>query len=246
MIARASLALVAVAVTPALVACQSTQSKSAGLEAKSSKVLVSEKGLSVTKQSTDVKVTGTAAFSDVNGAAAVISVKNTSKQDLENVPILIDVRNAKGKSVFKNDTPGIEDALVAIPFIRAGESVDWVHDQVLAAGPVATVKAKVGAVQGAPLPKLPDFEVGKPTLEKDPVSGTQAFGDVINRSGAEQRNLLLYAVARKGGKVVAAGRGQIGRLKATAKPVSYHIYFIGNPEGADISVTAFPSLEKEK
>lgn len=235
------------AALPVLSGCQSTQSKSAELKAKSGTVLKNEKGLSIKNQSTDVKVTDTTALSDVNGAAVVVTLQNTSDQDLENVPVAIDVLDKKGKSVFKNDTPGLEKALTSIPFIRAGETVDWVNDQVLAVGAsVASVKATVGSVPPAPLPELPKLDVAQPTLQRDPVSGTQAVGKVINRSGAEQRDLLLYAVARTGDKVVAAGRGVIGRLKDSPKPVEYHIFFIGNPEGAKVTVTAFPSVGQEK
>jgi hypothetical protein len=52
-------------------------------------------------------------------------------------------------------------------------------------------------------------------------------------------------VARKGDKVVAAGRGLIGRLKAGTKPVNYHIFFIGDPKGAQVDITSFPTLPKE-
>ena len=236
----------AVAALPALSACQSTQSRSAELEAKGGKVLLNDKGLSVKNESTDVKVIDSIAFSDVNGGAAVVTVQNTSEQDLENVPISIDVLDKKGKSVFKNNLPGLEPALVSIPFIKAGEKIDWVNDQVLAVGAtVASVKVKIGTVSPAPLPELPKLDVGQPKLATDPVSGMEAVGQVINRSGAEQKDLLLYAIARKGKRIVAAGRGLIAKLKDTTKPVDYHIFFIGDPKGAQVTVTSFPSLEKE-
>ena len=60
------------------------------------------------------------------------------------MPIAIDVLDAKGKSVYENDIPGIEPALAAVPFIAAGADVDWVHDQVLAVGKPAKVEVTVG------------------------------------------------------------------------------------------------------
>lgn len=239
--------LLTAAVVPALSACQSTQNQSAELAKKGSTVLSQQQGLTVSKQSTDVKVKGTAAFSDVNGAAVVVTLQNTSSQDLEAVPIAIDVLDKKGKSVYKNNVPGIDPSLVSVPFIKAGDTVDWVDDQVLALGAdVASVKPKVGAIKAAPLPDLPQIDVTQPKLEGDPVSGTEAVGKVTNRSGAEQHDLLLYAVARKGNKIVAAGRGIIGRLKDSTKPIDYHIFFIGDPTGAQVTVTAFPSIGEEK
>ncbi len=53
---------------------------------------------------------------------------------------------------------------------------------------------------------------------------------IKNNTSAEQDALLLFAVARKGGKVVAAGRGGVKKVR-TDKPASYHVFFIGDPPG---------------
>ena len=77
-------------------------------------------------------------------------------------------------------------------------------------------------------------------LVNDPTSGLEATGTASNKSEIEQVDLVLYAIARKNGKIVAAGRGQIANLKTSGKPASYHIFFIGNPTGADVTVVAPP------
>lgn len=238
-LAVAGLALLAVA---GLTACQSTQDRSAELASKGSKTLLNDKGLTVDKESTDVKVTSTALLTDPNGSAVVVDLHNDSGQNLTDVPILIDVLDAKGKSVYKNNVPGIEQALAAVPYIPANGDVEWVNDQVLATGKPKSVKVRVGAstasFSGAP----PDIQVSSPTVAGDPVSGIEATGTVVNKTGADQGRLLLYGVARKGNRIVAAGRGAIERLKAGAKKLKYDIYFIGNPQGADVKVTQFPTL----
>ncbi|MFM9054741.1 MAG: hypothetical protein ACKOQ5_07855, partial [Solirubrobacterales bacterium] len=66
---------------------------------------------------------------------------------------------------------------------------------------VALVGSERAAAAGAP---------GRsPAVEVDPTSGLKVAGTVVNKSSIEQVDLLLYAVATKGGKVVAAGRGLI-------------------------------------
>ena len=240
--ALALCALVALSALP-LSGCQSTQSKSAELEKEGSTTLFKEKGLQVGEVSSAVKVVGGEVLSDQNGAAVVVTVHNGSDRDLKDVPIAIDVVDEKGKSVFKNNLPGLEQALVAIPFIKAGQTLDWVNDQVLATGTPAAVKVKVGETKETIDSPIPDLQVGDPTLRTDPVSGTEATGEVVNRSGEDQRNLLLYGVARQGDNVVAAGRGVISRLKPTTKPVNYHIFFIGDPSGAQVTVTSFPTIK---
>jgi hypothetical protein len=238
----ASIAALAVLALGALSACQSTQDRSAELEEEGGKTLLAASGLKVERESADVKVRSTALLSDRNGAAVVVRLRSESDRDLVDVPILIDVRDARGKSVYRNDIPGIEPALAAVPYVPAGGEVDWVHDQVLSTGRPSSVKVKVGADAASHSGELPEIEATPPSLEGDPVSGLAATGDVVNRTGEEQGRLLVYVVARRGGNVVAAGRGAIDHLKASTKPLHYDVFFIGNPSGAALEVSAFPTL----
>lgn len=232
----------AVLAATSLTACQSTQSKSAQLEKEGADVLLSEAGLEIKKESEDVKVTKTTLLTDKYGSAVVVELHNSSDKDLVHVPILIDVRDAKGKSLYRNDIPGIEPALASVPYIPAGGDLEWVNDQVLADGKPKSVKVKVGASTESYSGAIPEIEVSEPTLEGDPVSGIEATGDVVNRTGKDQERLLLYVIGRRGGKVVAAGRGAIEHIKATTKPLHYDIFFIGDPTGTDLEVSQFPTL----
>jgi hypothetical protein len=225
-----------------LVACQSTQDRSAQLEKEGGKELLSAASVTIDKESTDVKVTSKTLLTDRYGSAVVLGLHNSSGKNLVNVPILIEVLDAKGKSVYENDIPGIEPALAAVPYIPAGGDTEWVNDQVLASGKPKSVKVKVGASTDSYSGEMPEIAVSEPTVEGDPVSGLEATGTVVNKTGTEQERLLLYAIGRKDGKVVAAGRGAIEHMKATTKPLHYDIFFIGNPTGTDLEVTQFPTL----
>jgi hypothetical protein len=236
----------AVLAVTSLTACQSTQDRSAQLEKEGAKTLLSESGLKIDKESTEVKVTSTTLLTDANGSAAVVDLHNSSGENLVEVPILIEVLDAKGKSVYKNDLPGIEPALAAVPYIPAGGDAEWVNDQVLASGKPKSVRVKVGASTDSYSGEMPDIEVSEPKVEGDPVSGLEATGTVVNKTGVDQERLLLYAIGRKGGKVVAAGRGAIEHLKASTKPLHYDIFFIGDPKGTDLEVTQFPTLPGSK
>jgi hypothetical protein len=238
-LATAGLVMLAAA---SLVACQSTQSRSADLEKEGAKTLLADSGVKIEKESTDVKVTSATVLSDSNGSAVVVGLHNSSSENLVDVPILIDVVDAKGKSVYTNAIPGVEPALAAVPYIAAGGDVDWVNDQVLATGKPKSVKVKVGASTESYAGPLPEIEVSAPKIEGDPVSGIEATGTVVNQTGKDQERLLLYAVGRSGGKVVAAGRGAVEHLKPGTKPLHYDIFFIGDPTGTDLEVTQFPTL----
>jgi hypothetical protein len=219
--------------------CQSTQSKSAELAAEGG-AASKEQGLKIGARSRDVKVTGTTVLSDRNGAAAVVELKNTSRRTLVDVPIAIDVRKG-GKSVFSNDAPGLEPSLVGVAALKPGESLAWVNDQVFAPGP--KLETEVGATSAQAPAELPRVDVSPPHVGGDATSGLAVEGKVTNRSDLLQRKLVIYAVARKGGKVVAAGRGQVERLKPHAD-AGYQIFFIGNPEGARIQLAAPPTTFK--
>lgn len=242
----------AVLVVPALMGvalvvtgCESTQDKSAKIGSELGPV-AQEKGLHIGKESKDVSVVDTTLLTDSAGSAVVVDLHNDSDRDLVDVPLLIDVLDAKGKSVYRNDIPGIEQALASVPFIPAGEDVAWVHDQVLATGKPASVKVKVGAGDATFSGQLPSVSVSEPKLEGDPYSGVEASGEMVNESGEDLERLLLYAVARQGDKIVAAGRGAIEPLKDKPKPVAYSIFFIGDPRGADVTVADFPTLPGSK
>lgn len=225
-----------------LAGCQSTQETSKLREANGAKLFNQAKGLTITKVNQDVKILDTAVLSDANGTAVAVTVKNESQQGFAKLPILIDVRDAKGKSVFKNDLPGLEPSLTSIPTIGPGQTVTWVNDQILATGKATSVKVKVGGAEAQLPQKLPELNVDPPKLVNDPVSGTQATGRIVNASGIDQKKLVLFGVGVKGGKIVAAGRAGFKRLNADRpKPADYHIYFIGNPKGSKVTVTAPPS-----
>jgi hypothetical protein len=238
-VAAVGLAMLAVA---GLSACESTQSRSAKLEEQGEKTLLVDSGLVIGKESKNVRVVSTSLLTDENGSAVVVDLHNDSDRDLVDVPILIEVLDAKGKSVYSNNIPGIEPALAAVPYMPANGDVQWVNDQVLTAGRPKSAKVKVGADSGSFSGPLPQVDVSPPRLSGDPVSGIEATGDVVNRTGEEQGRLLLYVVARSGGRVVAAGRGAIEHLKASTKPLHYDVFFIGDPRGAALDVSAFPTL----
>jgi len=99
----------------------------------------------------------------------------------------------------------------------------------------------VGVSQDLVPPNPPQVEVSQPKLHTDPVSGTEAEGKVTNKSSIQQNDLTLFAVARKGNQIVAAGRGGIKVVKPNGGDRDYHIFFIGNPKGAQVTVTVPPT-----
>lgn len=223
-----------------LAACESTQSKSKRL-AKQAKGLVREQGLVVRKQNRSVKVPFTTAVQDANGTAVVVTLRNVATRALANLPVSIDVVGSGGRSVFRNNLPGLDPSLTHVSLLKPKRSLVWVNDQVNATGKPQRVKVKVGSASASVPKAVPKITISGVRLRIDPVDGPEAVGAVANRSSVEQRKLVIFGVSRRGGRVVAAGRAIVNRLKAH-KRARFQMFFIGDPRGGRISVSAPPSV----
>ena len=225
----------------ALSACQTTQELSAQ-RAKQAKKLVNQKGLTVGTVNPNVAVGTTGIVQDKNGIAAVVELRNTGKVAQAGLPVSIAETDAAGKPVYRNDVAGLEDSLVSMALLAKGEDAFWVNNQVTATGKPAKVQARVGAAKGKVPAQLPSFAISGVSLESD--SGSVfAKGTIVNRSKVVQKRLTIFAVARQGTKVVAAGRGILDVLPAAgAKPTKFTVFFIGNPKGAKLSFSAPPTV----
>jgi hypothetical protein len=231
-----------VALAPlALAACESTQHKSARLAREGKGLLSRQKGLTVGASNRDVRVVDSAVLHDRYGAAAVVELENTSRRDMADVPLAIDVRGAGGRTLYRNNAPGLEAGLVATPLLPHGRRVVWVNNQVVAAGAPRSVAVRVGRPRGRAVARPPRIELSRIRRDSD-TDGAFVTGVVTNRSKVLQRRLIVFCVARRRGRIVAAGRGVVEKLPPapTRKPVRFTIYFIGNPAGARLGFYAPP------
>jgi hypothetical protein len=235
---RVSTLALAVLAGLSLTACQSSQDKARAIREHAQ--ATAPKPLVIPKPNKDIKVGDVTLLHDQNGDAIVVPLTNQTDKTLVGVPILIDVKNGK-QTVYKNDTAGLDYALNHVALIKPHETFYWVNDQI-AQG--QTAKVLVGQPEGKPpTGALPQFTVSDPRFGHD-FSGVKVSGTVRDESKVDQDHLILFAVARQGGKIVAAGRGQIKKLKHGAKPAPYVVYFIGDPTGSDVTIQAPPTVLK--
>ena len=219
----------------ALSGCESTQEKSAQLEKSAHHTRLAERGLSIVKQSTDVSVLGAVLVHGAEGAAAVVTLRNDSAHALRDVPIAITVKDAHGNTVFQNNAPGLEAALTSLGSLPAHGLATWVDDQVPASGAPASVSAIAGvspAVNGA----LPEIEVTGVRPSEESGSATAA-GTVRNRSTVAQQSLVVYVVARRAGRVVAAGRAILPEA-APGAAVPFQAFLVGSSAGTKLEASA--------
>ena len=219
----------------ALAGCESTQEKSARLAARAGKI-ARERGLAITATNRSVTVGERAVVADRNGVAAVVELRNSGRGGQAGVPVEGTLRDARGRSLYANTAPGLEASLVSVSVLAPGARVFWVNNQVTAATRPARIAVRVGAAHGPAPADVPRIAVSSPKIGRDS-DGAFAKAVVRNRSSVAQRALTVYCVARRGGRVVAAGRAIVPSLPAGgAAPVT--IFFIGNPAGAKLAAAA--------
>ena len=230
----------------AVCGCESTQAKSARL-AKQRTHVEQEQGVVVKGRNRAVQVLRTGVVSDRYGTAVAMQLRLRGARAQAQLPLAFDVTGPGGKALYANDLPGLADSLTHVALLQPGRTVWWVNDQVQADGARA-VKARVGAgdakASAAALRRPPELEPGKLRLDSDS-SGAFTRGFLRNRSHVEQRNVTVFAVAERAGKVVAAGRAGIERLKANDKAL-FKVFWIGDPKGARVHVFAPPTMLTEE
>jgi hypothetical protein len=220
-----------------LAGCQTTAEKSANLEREARlHPLAVAQGLSIARTSSRVKVLGTSVLRSSEGAVAVVELRNVSDRPLRSVPLAIRVTDARGAAIYQNNAAGLEAALVSVPSLAAHATFTWVDDQLPASTSASAVSARVGeppALTGA----LPPIAVAGVHLIEDPTNGVGAAGTVSNRSRVAQSKLVIFGVARRAGRIVAAGRAVLPELGAGAQ-LPFQIFFVGDPHGAQLQVSA--------
>jgi hypothetical protein len=224
--------------TLALCGCETTAERSAELEREAKHVKLQEKGLSIARESTRVRVLGTAVVHSGEGAAATVTVANRSGRTLRGVPLAIAVKDAGGRTTARNDAAGLERALVSIPSIGPHATLTWVDDQLPIDSAPASVNARLGEAPAVAGPS-PRLTIEHTRIEREP-DGAVATGTVTNHSAIEQSALVVFAVARSGERVVAAGRAVLPQLAAHAS-MPFQIYFIGEPSGGRLQLAAPPT-----
>lgn len=225
----------------ALGACESTQEKAARMRAEGGQTLSRREGLKIGPSNREVKVIDEAIISDRNGTAVVVELRNSGPAQAR-VPLAIELSDAKGRRLFANDAPGLEPALTSVALLRARRSTYWVHNQISVTGRPRRLEVQVGRARGPAVPaRLPRITLSKISLDRDS-DGALARGTVINRSKVTQTRLTISAVARRRGRIVAAGRAVVDKLPPapTPKPITFTVYFIGDPAGAKIDFTVPP------
>jgi hypothetical protein len=221
----------------ALCGCESTQERSAELQHQAKHDVLASQSAAVTKESPSVKVLQSTVIHSSSGTAVVVALRNTSTHTLENAPIEVTVRDAHGSVLYQNNASGLEPSLSTVSLLLPGQETIWVDDQVTATGVPASASALVGdGTQTSG--NIPQLSISDTRQSAEGGAEATLSGGVTNHSRTAQQNLVVYAVARRGVKIVAAGRSVLPEVTAAGTNVPFQIYFVGDPSGAQIQTSA--------
>ena len=227
-----------------LAGCETTAEESAKLEKQAkahervARVQSTPLSARVAHASTRAHVTGALVMRGSEATAVAVTLANTSSSTLRDIPIEVTAHGSGGSVVYTNDVAGLSPSLTSVALLPAHSSLTWIDDQVQATAAPSSVSARLGegerVTQG--IPRL--SAEGRVTEVSS--SGVLLEGHVVNHSSVEQRELVVYCVARRGGRVVAVGRAVLTQAPAHSA-TRFEIFFEGNPKGAQLELTAPPT-----
>lgn len=229
----------------ALAGCETTAEKSARLEREAKRHAVHARAstsalaaLAAGHAGTQVRALDTSLVHSSEGVAAIVVLHNTTGENLREVPVLITVKDSSGQSLYSNDTPGLSRALTGVALLPAHATLTWIDDQVQASGTPSAVQVKVG--DGTTATGTPAHVSVTGSLSESNANGGTVEGTVTNQSGPAQGELVVSAVATRGGHDVAAGRGVLAQVSQGAAE-HFQLFLIGDPSGARLTLSAPPT-----
>ena len=229
-----SLRTAAIAATLAaalLAGCETTQQESAKIARALGHRRADPGTTTIARSNAEVHVVRAALLAG-SPAAVALELVNDGAFAQSAIPIAIEVRDAAGDVAYRNDTHGIEPSLQQLGLLGAHRTAWWVDNEVLAAGRPAAVSALIGAGAAA---ADPSASAGA-AVASDGFPGPHV--DVTLRNGGRRalRELAVYAVALRGGRVVGAGRALVASLAPGAAATAL-VPMTGAVDGARVAVS---------
>jgi hypothetical protein len=225
-----------------LTGCVTTQQEAARLQINSARIRASQVPLRLAGHNSHVEVISVRLITlhSVPRSAVVVRLHNRAAGTVSDLPLLVGVSLPNGHRVSLNR-----------------ETADYFQNHVPAIGPDATLTFVLTVHRRLPARAAPFAALGGaasvaisvprqlPSLR---VTGAReihgrATLTVRNLSSIPQFQLPVYAVARRGGRSVAAGQALVNELDSGAS-TRLRVPLIGNSAGATLSLQSPPTILK--
>ena len=226
-----------VVLTTAVSGCATTQDANKRASIQADRTLASRKALVLNGTDPTVQVVRTSVVPGNHGSAIVVVLRNRGDASVSDLPIEV---GRRGGDPF-NARPNVPYFQSHAPAIAAGAETTWVYvtKEKIGSGPVY---ARIGE-QPALAPKardVPELDVSDASSHRGK-GGSAVVAEVSNSTGIPQYGLDVYAVARRGGRYVAAGRASLTHLGVDQK-AELTLNLIGDAKGSQIQIYAPPTL----
>lgn len=208
-----------------LAGCVTTQQRNERYKLRADRTLASRKPLRVTQPSADIRVGRVTALRGRRGGAIVVELANRSPRALSDLPISVGV----GRSAL-NARGGLDFFQTHVAAIGAGARVTWVF----------TTRRRIP--RGRPFAVVGDAARSPAALPRITAAPARAGRAVVrNATDVPQYGLPVYALGRRGARLVAAGRTTLEQL-GTGRSATVGIQMFGAPRGARIELEALPTI----
>jgi hypothetical protein len=231
--------LAALPATALLSGCVTTQQVAARERLVDARIRASQVALALGAPDPEVHVAGLSLLRARGGTAIVAELHNASGHPLTDLPVLVGLRTRTKHTLYLNRAANadyFDNHVVSIP---AYGTVTWVFTSGRRLATAGTPVAQVGTPQipEPPLAGLPQLEV-KPAAAP---AGQVLSLSLTNRSGIPQYSLPVYAVATRGGRLLAAGQATVVHL-GTHGTGHVRLTLLGSPSGATVTASALPTI----
>jgi len=226
-----------VVIATAVSGCATTQDANKRASIQADRTLASRKPLVLRGTDEAVRVVRTSVVSGKDGSAIVVVLRNRGEAPVNDLPIEVGRRGGDPLNAGRNVSYFQSHA----PAIAPGAEATWVYvtKERIGSGPVFARLGTPPAI--APkADRVPALEVSERGTHSGK-AGSSVIAEVANDSGIPQYGLDVYAVARRGGRYVAAGRASLTHLGVDQK-AELTLNLIGDAKGSQIQIYAPPTL----
>lgn len=219
--------------------CQTTQDKSAALQAKAAAVDGPGR-VKVGRADRSVRIVRHRTIVGQSRTAVVVEVENRGSRPLRGVPVVLRVTR-QGREQFANDIAGNDRLGLRIPVLRPGRFT-WINAELPAIEDGAQLTVKLGAAQRAWRGGTSSLRVTglKRADEPETPDGVSVEGTVRNTGRRAQRDVPIFITAQEGTRTVAVATGRIERI-AARRSESFQAYLTGAGRKGRLRAVALPT-----
>jgi hypothetical protein len=224
-----------------LTGCATTMQEAARLQLNSARIRTSEVATHVRSAGGAVQVVHVARVTGGGRTAFIVEIRNPGRRAIADLPISVGVHATHGRRIDVNALSSAEDSYfdAHLPGIPAGGSLTWVYTTQRRLPRGARPFALVGTRPDPPVAAMGDVPVIRAHAQG--TGGSVLEVRLRNLSSVPQYQLQVYAVARSGGRYLAAGSLTVPHLGSQSVR-TVKVPVVGTPGTSALTVQALPTI----